>query len=93
MTLIPLIQIGEAAAPLALLVIVLVEMAKAMGLSGKRRKAMAAVVAGQALAWAHWAVAWQHAPTTGYDTFLCGLVASAMAMGLWQAALKHGLGK
>lgn len=93
MTLIPLIEIGEAAVLLSPLVIALVEMAKAVGLSGKRRKALAAVVAGQALAWAHWAVAWPHAPTTAYQAFLVGVVASAIGMGLWQVALKRGLGK
>jgi len=93
MVLLPLDELVKAAVLLSPLVIVIIEMAKAMGMTGSRRKALAAVVAGQALAWAHWAVAWQQTPTTGYSAFLCGLVASAIAMGLWAAALKRGLGK
>jgi len=93
MILLPLDELVKAAVLLSPLVIVLVEMAKAAGLHGSRRKAWAAILAGQALAWTHWAVAWQQTPETGYSAFLVGVVASAIAMGLWQAALKHGLGK
>jgi len=89
MVLLPLDELVKAAVLLSPLVIVLVEMAKAAGLTGSRRKAWAAIMAGQALTWAHWAVAWQQTPATGYSAFLCGLVASAIAMGLWARALKQ----
>ena len=93
MTLIPLTEIGEAAVLLSPVVIVLVEMAKAAGLRGSRRKAWAAILSGQGLAWVHWAVAWPHTAATGYSAFLVGVVASAIGMGLWAAALKPVLDK
>ena len=93
MILLPLDELVKAALLLSPLIVVLVEMAKAAGLTGSRRKALAAILLGQALAWAHWAVAWPHTPTTAFHAFLVALVASAIGMGLWAAALKRGLDK
>lgn len=91
--LIPLDQLGVSALLLAPIIIAVVQMAKAVGLRGRRRQATFAVLAGQVLALGHWAVAWRHDANTCYYAVLVGIIASAAAMGLWAAALKGPLGK
>jgi len=88
---IPLQDIAAAGALLAPFVIVGVQMTKSLGVESSRLKALAAIVLGQALALSHWAVAWEVGPATLFDAVLVGVTASAIAMGLWTAALKQGV--
>ncbi|MBU0777932.1 hypothetical protein KKF82_06720 [Patescibacteria group bacterium] len=88
---IPLQDIAAAGALLSPFVIVGVQMAKSLGVESSRLKALAAIVLGQVLALAHWAVAWEVVPATLFDAVLVGVTASAIAMGLWTAALKQGV--
>lgn len=89
----PIEELGKLALAMAALVIVIVQMAKAIGLTGSRRQAACAVLVGQVLALAHWAVAWKHSAEMLYYAALVGIVATAMAMGFWQSALKRALGE
>lgn len=87
MVLIPLQDIGAAAALLAPFVVAGVQMLKAVGLGGSRLKSLAAVLLGQ-VSLVHWYVAWDKTPESLFLAVLVGVVASAIAMGLWAKALK-----
>lgn len=93
MTPLPIEDLAKLAMAMAALVIVIVQMGKACGLTGSRRQAAFAIVAGQVLALAHWVVAWQHGAAMFYYAVLVGTIATALAMGLWESALKRALGK
>ena len=86
--LIPLADIGVAAALVMPFVVVVVEMVKAIGVKGKRTQAFTALLSGQAIALGHWWVAWKQTPESLFLAVLVGVAASAMAMKLWDKALK-----
>ena len=87
----PLVEIAAAAVPVAIFVSCYVQVAKVVGLRSRAGRAAVAIVLGQAISDGYWAAAGIRVPTAAFYAVLVGLAATAIAMGLWEAALKRSM--